>query len=207
MSSEHPRLNADRRHRDGKLARLHAPHVQPLTAAIERWRHEGCAVPDVDPDLGGVAARILFLHESPGPKASAAHGSGLVSPDNDDQSAERFWRLSREAGLRPAEYIAWNVVPWYVSDTGKNVNATPADAKAAVKYLHEFTMLLPDLRVVVLMGQFAQRWWFHYLLHVADARPLPALAAPHPSPLAHTRNRAVSEAEIVTAMTKARGLA
>jgi hypothetical protein len=52
------------------------------------------------------------MHESPGPQASPGHGSGLISTDNNDPSAERFWRLSREAGLPRDGYISWNAVLW-----------------------------------------------------------------------------------------------
>jgi len=55
---------------------------------------------------------ILFLLESPGPMASSAHGSGFISVDNDDPSAERCWRLSTAAGLSRDSYANWNVVPW-----------------------------------------------------------------------------------------------
>jgi hypothetical protein len=80
--------------------------------------------------LGGVHSRILFLLESPGPASSAGYGSGIISPDNNDQTAGRFWRLSREAGLNPRTYINWNVVPWYVSANGKAANAADADGQS-----------------------------------------------------------------------------
>ena len=105
----------------------------------------------------------MFLHESPGPASSANYGSGVISPDNADQSAARFWRLSRQAGLDEHSYISWNVVPWYIPATAKAVNATGADGQAALPYLHEFVLLLADLRVVVVMGGFAEHWWLRYL--------------------------------------------
>lgn len=46
----------------------------------------------------------------------------------------------------------WNVVPWYVSATGKSANATSADGAAALPYRHQSVTLLTELRVVVLMG-------------------------------------------------------
>jgi uracil-DNA glycosylase len=145
----------------------------------------------------------LFLRESPGPRASAEHGSGLVSTDNDDRSAERFWRLSREAGLSRDGYISWNAVPWYVSGTAKNQNATADDGKHALPYLHDFVSLLPDLQVVVVMGSFAQRWWFRYLIDCPDGRVLPVLAAPHTSSRARISNPRF-EQDIFAAMVKAR---
>jgi hypothetical protein len=94
----------------------------------------------------------LFLHESPGPAASAQHGSGFISPYNDDQTAARSWRLADATRLVTSAYIRWNVVPWYVSATGTNVNATPADGVEALTYLHQLVSLLPALRAVVVMG-------------------------------------------------------
>jgi hypothetical protein len=108
-------------------------------------------VPWADPDSRGIHSRILFLHESPGPAAPTGHGSRFISPDNDDQSATRFWQLGRQACLDRRSYINWNVVPWYASATGRAANATPADGQAALPYLHQFVTLLSDLRVVVVM--------------------------------------------------------
>lgn len=163
-------------------------------------------MPYADPDFGGTHARILFLHESLGPQASAEHGSGFVSPDNNDPSAERFWRLSRDAGLPRDSYINWNVVPWYLSGTARNQNATAADAQAALPYLHEFITLLADLQVVVVMGSFAQRWWFRYLIDCPDSRVLPVLAAPHPSSRAGISNPRFQQ-DIFAAMVEARQVA
>jgi uracil-DNA glycosylase len=155
----------------------------------------------VDPDSGGIFSRILFLHESPGPASSAEHGSGFISPDNNDQTAARFRRLSSQAGLDRASYLNWNAVPWYVSATGKAANATNADGQAALPYLHQFVSLLSSLRVVVVMGGFAERWWLRYLRR-PDSPVLPLVLAPHPSASAR-RSRPGFEGDIATAMDKA----
>src|SRR5216684_6672012 len=107
--SGQPRMNRDSGFLADKLSRVHDEHVRPLNVLVERWRREGRDVPWADPDLGGIHSRILFLLESPGPASSAAHGSGVISPDNDDQTAARFWRLSQEAGLDRRSYMTWNV--------------------------------------------------------------------------------------------------
>ena len=191
---------------DGKRRRVHDPHVRPLNALVDRWNGEGWRVPYADPDSGGIHATILFLSESPGPRASAEHGSGIVSPDNNDPSAERFWRLSHEAELSRGNYVNWNAVPWYVSSTARNHNATAADGRAALPYLHEFVTLLSNLRVVVLMGNFAPRWWFRYLINCPDSRVLPVLGAPHSSSRARISNPRF-EQDILAAMVKARRVA
>jgi uracil-DNA glycosylase len=93
--------------------------------------------------------------------------------------------------------------PAAVPGTAKNKNATAADGQAPLPYLHEFVTLLPDLRVVVVMGSFAQRWWFRYVSGCPDSRVLPVLAAPHSSSRAHISNPAF-EQDIFAAMAKAR---
>ena len=47
-------------------------------------------VPYVDPDSGGVTARVLLLLEAPA--GAAAHGSRMLSADNDDGTAADVWR-------------------------------------------------------------------------------------------------------------------
>lgn len=91
--TERPKMNKEPDYLAAKLRRVHDPDVRPLNELVERWRQEGRQVPYADPDSCGVRSRVLFLHESPGPQASA-HGSGLVSTDNNDPSAERFWRMA-----------------------------------------------------------------------------------------------------------------
>jgi hypothetical protein len=149
-----------------------------------------------------IRSRILFLHESPGPAASAGYGSGVISPDNDDQTAARFWRLSRETGLDRNSYINWNAVPWYISATGITANATHADGRTALPYLHQFVMLLTELRVVVVMGAFAEYCWLRYLRQ-ADSPVLPLISAPHPSASAR-RSRPDFESEIAIAIAMAK---
>jgi uracil-DNA glycosylase len=186
----------------GKRERVYDSHVRPLNELVERWRAEGRQVPWVDPDSGGVASRILFLHESPGPASAVGHGSGFISPDNSDQTAARFWRLSNDAGLDRNSFVNWNAVPWYVSPNGKAANAASADGKAALPYLNQFVMLLRELRVVVVMGSFAEYWWLRYLRE-PDSPVLPLITAPHPSSSAR-RSRPQFEQEIAIAMQKAR---
>lgn len=94
-----------KRHKDSaflvaKQARLWEGHVAPINQLVDQIRHaiarewqaahRGAAppvfVPYVDPDSGGVQARVLFVLESPaGP---AALGSGMLSADNNDGSAK-----------------------------------------------------------------------------------------------------------------------
>jgi hypothetical protein len=174
-----PRAHRDRREVQRKRQLLEAPHVAPLTQFVKRLcvAHGG-AVPWFDPTEAGVEAPILLLFENPGRRADAVHGSGFISADNDDPSAENMWRLLREAGIdRRREVVAWNVVPWYLGDDRKIGKVHAGDLEEAGAALHELVRLLPQLRVVVLFGRKAQAGW-------RRAQPpidVAVLEAPHPS--------------------------
>lgn len=206
-----PRSNGDPDFVASKLARLREPHIAPLTDYVERLRAlrgGGEAVPWFDPDEAGVNASILVLLEAPGPRAvgtnsprPAAGGSGFISNDNNDLSAEFMWGAHQRAGtIRAEEVVTWNVVPWYVGD-GTRIRATnTVDMDEARPHLAELVGLLPAVNVVVLLGGKAQAAWARSCI------PIPALMAPHPSP--RSRNlRPTAGDEIVAALTAARRFA
>jgi uracil-DNA glycosylase len=149
--------------------------MAPLTHYVERLRIERGSdawVPYFDPTEAGVNARILILLESPGPRASGPRGSQFVSVDNNDQTAANMWNLLREAGVqRGRDVVAWNVVPWYVGR-----QPSPDEVKAARPWITELISLLPELRVVLLLGKTAKKSWGGL-----DA-DVPVILAPHPSP-------------------------
>src|SRR3954462_13447146 len=107
-----------------KLERLDEPHIAPLTRFVRTLRAErggGEAVPWFDPSEGRINARILILGEAPGPRALGqqgprpkSRGSGFISPDNNDGTAENCWRALREANIARQHVVTWNIVPWYV---------------------------------------------------------------------------------------------
>lgn len=119
---EHDRAHADPLVLRRKHDALDAPHV----AAFDGWRASTVAamsragvdsagdhLPHLDPASGGADARVVLLHAGPFPCLMTVNGgSGLISPDNTDGVATRMWRLGREAGLRRAEVVEWNVTPW-----------------------------------------------------------------------------------------------
>lgn len=199
-----PRAHRDEREIERKLALLEAPHIAPLTDFVRRLRAErGDAVPWFDPTEAGAEARILLLFENPGRRADAAQGSGFISADNDDKSAENMWGFFREAGIdRRRDVIAWNIVPWYLGNERQIGEVRTGDIEEARPALLELLGLLPDLRVVILFGRKAQAGW-------RRAHPLvdiPVLEAPHPSGRwlnAHPEDRAV----IVARLREARRLA
>jgi hypothetical protein len=73
---------------------LHEPHIAPLTDFAARLRERGSIeVPDFDPFDGGIHAQVLFLFEKPGPMTASNNGSGFISRNNDDRSAEATFAL------------------------------------------------------------------------------------------------------------------
>lgn len=89
--------NADPSVVAAKMARIREPHVAPLNELADRVAdaeglHRG-EVPYVDPDTGGINARMLVLLDNPSTKAESTSGSGLFSLDNNDRTA----RNCREA--------------------------------------------------------------------------------------------------------------
>ena len=152
------RLLEPKAHRFGdvvadKRRRVHEPHVAPLTRLVEEI-NEGRVhrAPWFDPDGGGTAARVLFLHENPGRRATSERGSGFISADNNDDTAANFFRMRDQAGLSRDQLVAWNVVPWYQPDGGRTANATRQDVAGALPWLARLIRLLPELRLVVPMG-------------------------------------------------------
>lgn len=157
---------------------LRAPHCAPLVAladmiADDRGQRPG-DVPYPDPTFGGTSARALLLLEAPSAKAMRGDGSGLLSLDNADETAERCHRAYAAAGLDRAHTLHWNAVPWWPTN-GETPSAS--ERWEAQPYLMLLLEALPDLRVVVLMGRCAQNAWMD-----CDAAELPdvmVLGAPH----------------------------
>lgn len=136
-------------------ARLHEPHIAPITDFIQGLRDGGGEwMPWVAPLHGGVEARVLSVLRDPGPKVHHVGGSGMVCVENDDQTAETLHGLVTGAGLTPRDVIPWNAYPWYI-----NSKPTPAQLRAATPPLLGLIDLLPKLEVVVLQGEDAQLAW------------------------------------------------
>jgi hypothetical protein len=87
--------------------------MRKLTQFAAALRERGMGiVPDFDPLDGGVDARILFLFEKPGPMTSEDRGgSGFISRNNDDPTAEATFRFMQAAGIPRTLTVIWNVVP------------------------------------------------------------------------------------------------
>jgi len=167
---------------------LTMPHIAPLAAYAAGLRTgPGIEVPDFDPLDGGVGARILFLLEKPGPMTAPSRpgrkGSGFISRDNDDATAEAMHRFMHSAGLSRTDTVIWNVIPWW----NGTIRVTPMERRAGVQELRNLLTLLPHLNTAVLAGRTAAR-----------ARPLlnglRLFESAHPSPQVRAGYRALWDA-------------
>jgi len=134
-----------------------APHVAPINALVDELKASSgqAGVPYVAPIYGGVDARVLFIARDPGPKTQDDQGgSGFLSLENDDASAERFATLLDEAGIPVRETLPWNAYPWFI-----NRKPRAAELEDGVEPLARLLGLLPRLRMVVLLGGSAQDGW------------------------------------------------
>ena len=111
--------DADVRQRRREL--LNHRHIAPLTAYVEELRKMDLGeVLDFDPLDGGVHALLLFLFEKPGPMTAESGnkkrvGSGFISRNNDDPTAEATFRFMQQAAIPRKLTVIWNVVPWWNS--------------------------------------------------------------------------------------------
>ncbi len=165
-----------------RLARIHDPLIAPLTAFVDRIRrtddpHALYWAPYFDPKSGGTEAQVLMLLESPGPKVSQTE---FVSADNPDQTAENMSCLLKLAGLSLSKVLLWNIFPWQLS-AKQVVTQTTAHLREAAPVTRELLTLLPELKVIVLVGRQAEAGWKHAGMPVVSN--IKVLACPHPSPL------------------------
>ena len=152
-----PRSMADAEERERRKTMLFLPHMAPLSAYTanlrQRWSIE---VPEFDPLDGGVNALVLFLFEKPGPMTSEHGkrvGSGFISRNNDDATAEATFSFMKEAGIPRGQTLIWNVIPWW----NGTVKVTREELDNGVACVKDLIALLPNLRVVVMVGRKAGR--------------------------------------------------
>jgi len=169
------RFDAVRQDRRGMLDQ---PHIAPLTGYVRGLRQQSFGeVPDFDPADGGTQAELLFLYEKPGPMTSLGPavrlGSGFISRDNDDPTAEATFNFMQAINLDRRATVLWNVVPGWNGTR----RIEPDELRLGVSKVAELIALLPRLRGIVLVGKKAQR-----------AKPLlqsrlQVFTSDHPSPI------------------------
>lgn len=142
--------------RQRRLKLLEQPHVKPLMEYLQSIQLEmgtEYSMPYFDPSDGGIAAKVLFLLEAPGPRAV---GSGFISRNNPDQTAKNINELLQAAKIPRKSTLLWNIVPWYVGDQGRIRPVNKQDIRQALPFLQKLLQLLPYLESVVLVGRKAQ---------------------------------------------------
>lgn len=178
-ADDQPRSMRDPAVRARRRAMLGLPHMIELTSYAKRLRRPGVEVPDFDPLDGGIEARVLFLFEKPGPMTAGAGqgtrpGSGFISRDNDDPTAEAIFNFMRQADIPREQTILWNVIPWW---NGIRV-VKSFELQDGARRVFELIYLLRNPRAVVLVGNKA-----------AEARSyltitgLAVFTSSHPSPV------------------------
>jgi hypothetical protein len=166
---------------------LSLPHVAPLTAYAAKLRLRGSVeVPEFDPLDGGIDAQVLFLFEKPGPMTAdgsefgARFGSGFISRNNDDPSAEATIDFMHKAGIPRKLTVSWNVIPWW-NGTRK---VTASELRDGVACVRELISMLPKLSAVVMVGQKAAR-----ARPYLEGNGLALFTSDHPSPLVKAKFR------------------
>jgi len=165
--------------RDERLRQIMEPHVASLTGFVQKLRrfYSDLNIPYFDPWDGGIQAEVLFLQEAPGRKALS---SGFVSRNNPDETAKNFFEISMNAGLSRIRTVRWNIVPWYIGTGNKIRAAKKSDVLQGMEPLFELLKMLPNLRVIVLMGEKAQMAAYEINVKCPDLR---IFKSPHASPL------------------------
>jgi hypothetical protein len=173
---EHPKTLCNPEERARRQALLGENHVAPLVAyGAQLARRTGKSVPAVDPLDGGVNARLLILLETPGPRVL---GTGFVSRDNPSGTSANMFRFLTNAGIARADTVIWNIVPWLIQTLGeRNRNPSRLEVTEGLAHLPDFLDLLPRLELAVLAGRKAEA-----ALGLLEAREIPCLTMPHPSP-------------------------
>jgi hypothetical protein len=190
--------------------RLEMRHSSRTAAPLATWVEQlivkrasaglNAEIPTFDPAEAGIEARVLLLMEAPGPMTNALNarpGSGFISSDNNDATAENLWRARQAAGLVDGTLL-WNVVPWYLGRANKK--PAVADLRDGADPLRELISLLPDLHTVVTLGIFPRRGWVRF------GRPnigvgVRTIETWHPSQLA--MNQRGKRDHLVAALTRA----
>jgi hypothetical protein len=132
-----------------------------------RPRQPDVVLPHFDPAEAGISSRALLLLEAPGPKTVPEWGgSGFISVDNNDPTAQNVWNTRNEVGLHRG-VLAWNIVPWVLGRA--SVKPSSADLAQGAIELRGLLDILPEVRVIVLAGQKAQDGWDAHLdLSIGD---------------------------------------
>jgi uracil-DNA glycosylase len=116
---------------------------------------------------------MLFLFEKPGPMTDPEGGSGFISRNNDDATAEAAFRFMLQAGIDRKDTVLWNVIPGW----NKTIQIEKGELEQGRSALKTLLTFLPNLRVVVLVGRKAAQ-----VQADIEERGLKVFVSHHPSP-------------------------
>ncbi len=181
--ADRPRLFRDPKEVKKREAGIFSTRVAPLNNWVLNLRERlgpKAIVPWFDPEDGGTEAKILWLLEAPGPKATRERGgSGFISCNNNDGTAQNTWETRELAGISRKLVVHWNAISYYLGSSTK-IRAYDKDDIAAVgPLITELLDLLPKLQVVILGGKAASKVWQNY---APQGNRLIIIECPHPSP-------------------------
>lgn len=191
------RRMADRIYRDDQWRHRYDDHIAPINHLVDDLRQDflrGWA-PYVAPIYGGIHARLLSLLRDPGPKTRQGEGSGFLSMENDDPTAEMINAYFTEAGISANEVIPWNAYPWYI-----NRQPTAHELEAGIDPLRRLIDLLPNLKVVMIHGGDAKDSWKRFTrrfprlvedqrIHIIKTYHTSRQAFRHPDPVVREARR------------------
>ena len=181
--------------RQRRKRHIRDPHIAPISHLIDTIAEAENApgLPYNDPLFGGVNAQILFILKSPQADANPAlFGTRFLSIDNDDEGAENMFHALADNNIDRSQCLAWNICPF---PTSKN---TPNDDEIgrATPYTRQLIAMLPNLKVVVLLGGPARQGWSQALLGGRRDVSVIRGASPSPPGIHRTTNRASFERAI-----------
>jgi len=150
--------------REGQWRHRYDDHIAPINRLVDALGKSGHGwLPYVAPMYGGVNARLLSLLRDPGPMTQASTGSGFLSMENDDATAQAISEYFAAAAIPACEIVPWNVYPWYINRAPK-----ARELSEGVEPLRSLIELLPRLRVVMLHGVSARAGWKQLLAKYPD---------------------------------------
>lgn len=154
-----PRRMKDPHYRQSQLQAVDDEHMAPVSDLVRRLsaeRPELEGAPWVAPHYDPRVARILSLSSNPGPGAGGSTGSGMLSAENDDASAERMLNVYTAAGIDSENVVPWNAFPWFVHAQLPD-GLTRDHIEQGVIVLRRFLELCPNVVSIVAHGSDAHR--------------------------------------------------
>ncbi len=110
--------------------------------------------------------------------------------------------LLKLASLSRKKILLWNIFPWQLSAQSV-VAPSEKDLMEAASTTRELLKLLPELKVIVLVGKKAREGWEHGGLKVDPG--IEILHCPHPSPQ-HFNRKPEAAAQALSVLVQARRL-